>query len=47
MQRLELSLLTALPGKQRLLIPDGQPVVIEIIVTDMKALEKAPRDAGP
>ena len=47
MQRSELSLLTALSGKQQSLIPDGQPVVIEIIVTDMKALEKAPRDAGP
>jgi len=47
MQRSELSLLTTLSGKQRSLIPDGQPVVIEIIVTDMKALEKAPRDAGP
>jgi hypothetical protein len=47
MQRSELSLLSALSGEQRSLIPDGQPVVIEIIVTDMKALEKAPRDAGP
>src|ERR1044071_8123047 len=26
MQRMELSLLTALPDKQRLLVPDGQPV---------------------
>ena len=30
MQRLELSLLVALPGKQRSLIPDGEPVILEI-----------------
>jgi len=33
MQRSELSLLTALSGKQRSLIPDGQPVILAIIVT--------------
>ena len=32
MQRSELSLLTTLSGKQRSLIPDGQPVVLEIVV---------------
>ncbi|MCW5554438.1 MAG: hypothetical protein KIS67_20045 [Verrucomicrobiae bacterium] len=31
MQRMELSLLTALPGKQRTLVPDGQPVINEIV----------------
>ena len=36
MQRSELSLLTALTGKQRSLIPDGQPVVLEIVVTEIK-----------
>jgi hypothetical protein len=36
MQRMELSLLTALSEKHRSLIPDGQPVVAEIVVTDMK-----------
>jgi hypothetical protein len=36
MQRLELSLLTALPGKHRSLIPDGQPVVAELAVTETK-----------
>lgn len=36
MQRSELSLLTALSGKQRSLIPDGQPVVLEIVVTEAK-----------
>jgi hypothetical protein len=35
-----LSLLTALPEKQRALIPDGQPVVAKIVVADMKALER-------
>jgi len=36
MQRSELSLLTALTGKQRSIIPDGQPVVLEIVVTEIK-----------
>ena len=36
MQRMELSLLTSLPGKQRSLVPDGQPVVLEIEVTEAK-----------
>jgi hypothetical protein len=36
MQRMELSFLAALPGKQRSLIPDGQPVVAELAVTEMK-----------
>ena len=40
MQRSELSLLTALSSKQRSLIPDGQPVVLEIIVTEIKDREK-------
>jgi hypothetical protein len=40
MQRSELSLLTTLSGNQRSLIPDGQPVVLEIVVTEMKPSEK-------
>lgn len=40
MQRLELSLLTILSGKQRALIPDGQPVVLEIVVTEVDSQEK-------
>jgi hypothetical protein len=36
MQRMELSLLTPMPGKQRSLVPDGQPVVLEIEVTKAK-----------
>jgi hypothetical protein len=35
MQRSELSLLTALSGKQRSLIPEGQPVVLEIVVAEV------------
>ena len=40
MQRSELSLLTTLSGKQRSLIPDGQPVVLGIIVTEIDSKEK-------
>jgi len=36
MQRMELSLVTALYARQRSLIPDGQPVVAELTVTTMK-----------
>jgi len=36
MQRMELSFLAALPSSQRSLIPEGQPVVIEIVVTEAK-----------
>jgi hypothetical protein len=34
MQRLELSFLVVLPGNQRSLIPDGQPVIVEIVVSE-------------
>jgi hypothetical protein len=44
MQRMELSLLTALPGKQRSLVPDGQPVVAEIDVTEARALDNGARN---
>src|SRR5216683_3218633 len=40
MQRSELSLRTTLSGKQRSLIPDGQPVVLEIVVKELKDAEK-------
>lgn len=36
LQRMELSFLTALSGNQRSLIPEGQPVVIQISVCDTK-----------
>lgn len=35
MQRLELSLLTKVPASQRSLIPEGQPVVIEMAVEEI------------
>ena len=34
MQRFELSLLAKLPGSQRNLITEGQPVILEIVVTE-------------
>ena len=43
-QRLELSCLTTLPANQRSLIPDGQPVVLEIVVTEIKDAEKWSKD---
>ena len=36
MQRMELSALNSLPANQRLLVADGQPVVLEIKVTEAK-----------
>ena len=36
MQRMELSLLTRLPGSQRNLITEGQPVILEITVNEAK-----------
>ena len=45
MQRMELSLLTILPRSQRLLIADGQPVILDIVVTEMKSSDKQPQEA--
>ena len=36
MQRMELSLLAKLPGSQRTLITEGQPVILEIVVTEIE-----------
>ena len=36
MQRMELSFLAALPSSQRPLIPEGQPVIHEIAVSDIE-----------
>ncbi|MEI6195567.1 MAG: hypothetical protein WCS42_14685 [Verrucomicrobiota bacterium] len=41
MQRLELSLLANLPGNQRNLITEGQPVILEITVTESHEGEQA------
>jgi hypothetical protein len=40
MQRQELSLLAKLPSSQRSLITEGQPVVLEIAVTEIKHPQK-------
>ena len=40
MQRMELSFLAALPSSQRSLVPEGQPVIHEIVVTEVKDAEK-------
>ncbi|MCW5555085.1 MAG: hypothetical protein KIS67_23340 [Verrucomicrobiae bacterium] len=44
MQRMELSLLTSLAGKQRSLVPDGQPVVTEIAVTEIAPSGMRPQE---
>jgi hypothetical protein len=44
MQRMELSLLTKLPSNQRSLIAEGQPIILEIVVTEVKDLEKRAKD---
>lgn len=43
MQRMELSFLAALSGSERKLIAEGQPVIVEIVVNDTKALDKEAR----
>ncbi|MBI1361526.1 MAG: hypothetical protein GC155_14715 [Alphaproteobacteria bacterium] len=40
MQRMELSYLAALPSSQRPLVPDGQPVIHEIVVTEINPAGK-------
>lgn len=42
MQRMELSLLAKIPISQRNLITEGQPVILEIIVTEAKSQESPP-----
>ena len=39
-QRKELAFIAALPGNQRSLITEGQPVIVEIVVTEAKDAEK-------
>ena len=43
MQRLELSFLAKLPSGQRFLVAEGQPVIVEIVVTEMKPSDKQPQ----
>jgi hypothetical protein len=40
MQRKQLSLLKTLPSHQRSLIADGQPVILEIVIREIKDLSK-------
>ena len=48
MQRSELSLLATLSGKQRALIPDGQPVILEIVVMESESPdERRAAEHGP
>ncbi|MCI0542063.1 MAG: hypothetical protein L0Z50_43280 [Verrucomicrobiales bacterium] len=42
MQRMELSFLAALPSSQRSLIPEGQPVIVEIVVNEAKKSVERP-----
>lgn len=47
MQRMELSALSTLPANQQSLVPDGQPLVAEIVVTDIATADKqAQADKG-
>ena len=45
MQRLELSQLTNLPRNQRNFITEGQPVILEIVVTESQDAEKQTKEA--
>lgn len=40
MQRMELSFLAALSSSERKLIAEGQPMIVEIVVTETKDVEK-------
>ena len=40
MQRQELSLLAKLPSSQRSLITEGQPMILEIVVTEVESQQK-------
>ena len=44
MQRMELSLLTKLPSSQRNLITEGQPVILEIAVTEARDEQKRAKE---
>jgi hypothetical protein len=46
MQRLELSLLAKLPNSQRSMITESQPVILEIVVTEIKPSEKQTETAN-
>ena len=43
MQRMELSLLAALSGHNRSLVPEGQPVILELAVTEIEDMKNRTR----
>ena len=45
LQRLDLSYLAAVPASYRATVADGQPVVREIVVTEVKDTEDRPRNS--
>ena len=45
MQRMELSFIAALPSSQRSLVPEGQPVIHEIAVTEVNDADKHAKDS--
>lgn len=45
MQRMELSFLGALSSSERKLIAEGQPVIVEIVVTETQSSERQPEAA--
>jgi hypothetical protein len=46
MQRMELSSLNALAVNQRSFIPDGQPLVLEIVVTELESKAERAKNAS-
>ena len=47
MQRMELSLLAVLPGQNRSLVPEGQPMIREILVTESETAKDHERRGRP
>ena len=47
MQRMDLSFLTKLPASQRSLITEGQPMIFEIAITEVKDTGKRTQVADP
>jgi hypothetical protein len=45
LERLRAKRLTKLPSSQRSLIADGQPLILEIVVTEAKDAQKQSKDA--
>jgi len=43
MQRMELSFVGKLPSSQRTLIAEGQPVILDIVLTELESQDKPPQ----